>query len=140
MAARVYATLADLTSYAPSGTTLPVEPEATRVLTAASKVLERATLTAVYTTDTLSYPTDAVIRQAFRDAACAQVIWWGITLDEMGASGQWQTVSIGSVSLGRGKGVGAGQELAPAAHTELLVAGVLPGYVAQLQIWEGGGI
>lgn len=146
--ARVYATLADLTGYTPSAYagTLPVEPEASRVLTSASKVIDRACLAAVYQTDTLGYPTDTAVRQAFRDATCAQVLWWGVTLDELGWSGMYQTVSIGSVALGRGGGKSggsggvAGQELAPMADTELRDAGVLPGSLVQVQTWEGGWI
>lgn len=144
--ARVYATLAQLTNYAPAGTTLPVEPEATRILTSASKVIDRAAIAAIYQTDTGGYPTDTAVRQAFQDACCAQVVWWANTLDEIGWSGQFQQVSIGSVSLGRGGGKSGGsggtpgQELAPQAETELRNAGVLPGSLVQIQTWEGGWI
>lgn len=141
--ARVYATLADLIGYAPAGTVLPGEPEATRVLTSASKVIDRACLAAVYQTDTAGYPTDTIIRQAFKDACTAQVVWWAATLDELGLSGQWQQISIGSVTLGRGSsktgGTAAvtGQQLAPQADTELRVSAVLPGSLVQIQTWEG---
>lgn len=144
--ARVYATLADLTGYAPPGTTLPVEPEATRVLTSASKLIDRGAMCGVYQTDTLGYPTDTAVRQAFRDATCAQVCWWALTLDEQGWSGMYQHVSIGSVTLNRGGGKSggsggvAGQQLAPMADTELRDAGVLPGNLSSIQTWEGGWI
>jgi hypothetical protein len=144
--ARVYATLAQLTAYAPAGTTLPVEPEATRILTSASAFLERATMTAVYPTDTLGYPSDTAIRQAFQDAACAQALFWlpGGGGDEQGVSGRYQTVSIGSVTLSKGGQKGGhtsgtqGQELAPMAETVLRTAGVLPGSLVQIRTWEGG--
>jgi hypothetical protein len=145
--ARVYATLADLTAYVPAGTApMPTEPEATRVLTSASKVIDRAAMCGIYQTDTTGYPTDTAVRQAFRDATCAQVEWWIATGDEIGMSGQYQHVSIGSVSLQRGGGrMGGsagtpGQELAPKAETELRDGGVLPGQLVQIQTWEGGWI
>lgn len=137
MAARVYATLAQLINYAAESTTLPTEPEATRILTSASKTIERATKSAIYATDGNGYPTDAAVRQAFADATCAQVEWWLETGDETGSAGQYQNVSIGSVSLARGSGAVPGQQLAPKAATELDGAGVLPGSVVQIQTWEG---
>jgi hypothetical protein len=147
MAARVYATLAQLTSYVPAGTILPAEPEATRVLTSASKVITRATMTGVYQTDAFGYPTDPDVRRAFQDATCAQVHWWTITLDEAGYAGQFQHVYIGSVQLTRGGGRSLGgsggvpgQDLAPMADTELRTAGVLPGSIVGIQTWEGGWI
>lgn len=143
--ALVYATRADLVAYAPADTTVtvPGEPEATRLLTSASKEIRRATLTAIYTTDTDGYPTDTAKRQAFRDATCAQALWWlnnpGM---ETGTSTQYQSVSIGSVSLSRGNTSGAGAggslpRLAPQADTELRDAGVLVGSVVAIQTWEG---
>lgn len=144
--ARVYATLAQLTGYAPAGTVLPVEPEATRILTSASKVIDRGAMAGVYQTDTLGYPTDTAVRQAFQDACCAQVCWWALTLDEQGWAGQFQQLAIGSVTLGRGGGKTGGsggtpgQELAPMADTELRNAGVLPGQLSSIQTWEGGWI
>lgn len=138
MAALVYATRTDLVSYAPSGTTVPDEPEAVRLLTSASKVVLWHTKTAVYTTDSSGYPTDTAIRQAFRDATCAQALWWIENPGaETGTAGQYDSVSILSVTLTRrssaGGSSGAGvQELAPQAYTELANAGVLPGVV---QTW-----
>lgn len=146
MAARVYATLTQLTAYVPVGTVLPVEPEATRVLTSASNLVDRAAMAGVYQTDTLGYPTDTTVRQAFQDACCAQVEWWLATLDELGWSGQFQHIGIGSVQLARGGGKSGGsggtpgQELAPKADTALRVAGVLPGQLSSIQTWEGGWI
>lgn len=137
----VYATLADLTGYVPAGTTVPSDPEATRLLTSASAVIRRATLTAVYEADTSGYPTDTAIRDAFRRATCAQALWWLLTGDEQGLVSLYETVSIGSVNLSRrGSGRGAssgvsGQQLAPQAETELRGT-VLPGSVVQIYSWE----
>lgn len=139
--ALVYATLGDLTGYTAGSTyVVPGEPEATRVLTAASKAIRRATKSAVYDTDTNGYPSDAAVRQAFRDATCAQVVWWKETGDELGTGGAYDSVSIGSVSLSRGRGSGQTEQnprLAPQAATELGNAGLLPGSVVQIQTWEG---
>jgi hypothetical protein len=137
----VYAVLADLAGYAPAGTTLPDAPEATRLLTSASSVIRRATMTAVYEADTSGYPTDTAIRDAFRRATCAQALWWMLTGDEQGLVSLYETVSIGSVNLSRrgsGKSAGtgvSGQQLAPQAVTELRGA-VLPGSVVQIYPWE----
>jgi hypothetical protein len=132
----VYATRDDLIAYVPADVQprVPTEPEATRLLTSASKEILRATKTALYDTDTDGYPTDIVIRQAFRDAACAQAEWW-LTggSDEQGAETQYQTVSIGSMTLARGQANSAQstppERLAPKAATELDNAGISPGVV-----------
>lgn len=133
----VYANRAQLLDYTPEKykPRTPSEPEATRLLTSASKEIRNATKTAVYDTDTDGYPTDTEVRQAFRDACCAQALWW---LDnpglETGSATQYQSVSIGGVTLSRGNtaGAGAGGSLprfAPMAGTELANADVLPGVV-----------
>ena len=101
--ALVYATQADLTAYAPAGVTVPGEPETTRLLTAASKEIRRATTTAIYDVDDDGYPTDTTVREAFRDATCAQAIWRpGNPLPGAETSGEYSSVSIGSVTLSRG--------------------------------------
>jgi hypothetical protein len=136
--ALVYATRTDLTGYVPAGTTVPAEPEATRLLTSASKQILQATMTAFYDTDTDGYPTDTAVRQAFRDATCAQALWWLINPGlETGTAAQYKSVSIGSVSLTRDTGASAGPlpRMAPQADMELRNAGVLPGSVLS---WEGG--
>lgn len=137
----VYATLTDLAAYAPAGTTLPDATEAVRLLTSASAVIRRATLTAVYDADTTGMPTDTTIRDTFRRATCAQALWWLLTGDEQGLVSLYETVSIGSVNLSRrgsghggGSGV-SGQQLAPQAETELRGT-VLPGSVVQIYPWE----
>lgn len=137
--ARVYATLADLTSYAPAGVTVPADPEGTRLLTSASQLVERATMTSVYDTDsTTGYPTNADVIEAFQRATCAQAVWWLETGDELGIAGQYDTVSIGSVSLSRGtRTPPPGQRLAPQAETELRNGLLLVGSVVGIYTWEG---
>lgn len=139
--ALVYATLTDLAAYAPAGTALPDAAEAARLLTSASALIQRATLTAVYEADTSGMPTDATILETFRRATCAQAVWWLLTGDEQGLVSLYETVSIGSVNLsrrgtGRGGSSGvSGQQLAPQAETELRGT-VLPGSVVQIYPWE----
>lgn len=140
----VYATRTQLVDYAPANlkTRVPDEPEATRMLTSASKDIRRATKTAIYETDTDGYPTDTAIRQAFQDATCAQALWWIANPgEEDGTAGQYANVSIGSLSLSRGAGSssasGGGSRLASKAETELRDAGVLAGSIVQTYTWEG---
>jgi hypothetical protein len=137
--ALVYATLADMAGYAPAGTKLPDATEAVRVLTSASKFIRRATKTAIYATDVDGYPTDVKIRQAFRDATCAQALWWKANPgEETGQAGQYANVSIGSLSLSRGSSSGGSSapKLASQAETELRDAGVLAGAIVAAYPWE----
>ena len=134
----VYATQAELSAYAPAGVTVPGEPEATRLLTAASKEIRRATKTAIYDVDEDGYPTDTAIRQAFRDATCAQAIWRpGDPLPGAETGGEYSSVSIGSVTLSRGAksaaAAGSPSWLAEQADTELRDAGILPGHIIPTQ-------
>lgn len=142
--ARVYATAADLIAYgAPPSVTLPTGAEADRKLKRASEKVDRALLSAVYDTDTNGMPTDANITEAFKLATCAQVVYWADTGDELGTGGQWDSVSIGSVSLTRGSksspgsGGASAPSLAPQAWDHLVLAidsrgfSLLPG----VQLW-----
>jgi hypothetical protein len=142
--ALVYATLADMAGYAPAGTKLPDATEAVRVLTSASKFIRRATKTAIYDVDVDGYPTDAKIRQAFRDATCAQALWWKANPgEETGQAGMFSNISIGSLSLSRtnrgssGGSSNPGPQLASQAETELRDAGVLAGSIVASYPWEG---
>ncbi|MFE6500770.1 hypothetical protein [Kitasatospora sp. NPDC057738] len=99
---RVYATVSDyqaITGQAPG-----VDTE--RLLADASEMLDATVLrTAWYQVNSAGMPTDPVVVEAFRRATCRQVAWWGLVGDSTGATGAgWGSVSIGSVSLGRGAG------------------------------------
>ncbi|MFB9687702.1 hypothetical protein [Amycolatopsis plumensis] len=144
----VYATRTQLVDYAPANlkTRVPDEPEATRLLTSASKDIRRATKTAIYATDVDGYPTDTAVRTAFQNATCAQALWWVANPgEEDGTAGQFTNVSIGSLSLSRGSGNGSnrggsgggGPRLATKAETELRDAGVLAGSIVASYLWEG---
>lgn len=138
---QVYATRDQLVDYTPADLKdkIPAEPEATRLLTAASKEVQLATRTAIYTTDTGGYPTDAVIRRAMQDATCAQALWWAINSgEETGTADEWESVKIGSVSLSKKAGsgardsglpIGGSGRLAAQAATELALGGLTPGHV-----------
>ncbi|AQS70844.1 hypothetical protein [Streptomyces pactum] len=76
--------------------------DAVRQLADASKSLDDALLTAVYDTDSAGMPTDPDVQAAFAEAVCAIVDWWDETGDELGADGDWQSVSAGPVSMSRG--------------------------------------
>ena len=142
MAPRVYATLADLSAYAPAelADLLPVEPEATRLLTSASQVIERALKSALYPTDANGMPTLQQNIETMSRATCAQAIFWLATDDELGTQGLYASVTIGNVTLGRGGRGDAttvtGQQLAPQAETELATGQMLPGSLVQIQVWE----
>ena len=95
---RVYATTVQLADW------LEAAPPdgARRKLASASRLVDRALLTAVYDVDENDLPTDARIAAALRDAVCAQVEYWadgGIT--PSGADAVYTEVAIGSARLRR---------------------------------------
>ncbi|WP_189981333.1 hypothetical protein, partial [Streptomyces capoamus] len=93
---RVYATPEQLAIY--TGTSAPEGVD--RLLARASEDVDAALLTAVYDVDDDGDPTDPAVVTALRDAVCAQVEWQLATGDDgTGAAGQWDSVSIGPVSL-----------------------------------------
>lgn len=91
----VYATTTDLTTY-----TNPLPENATRLLEHASRLVRRATLTAVYDVDTTGAPTDADVAEAFKAATCTQVAAWA-------AAGIDPTAGAAGVALvATGKSIG----------------------------------
>lgn len=95
--ARVYASPSDLADW---GVDLD-QAEAARMLRRASALVENHTVTARYATDAEGMPTNERLVEAFRDATCAVVAWWEETGNASGAAGQYNEVSLGSLSLGR---------------------------------------
>lgn len=134
-----YATQADLYGFTPAAfkATVPADPEATRLLTRATELVDIALKTAIYDTDTNGYPTDTTLLGALRDATCAQALWWLQTGDETGVGAQWSSMSIGSLSLSRGSRDtgGVGPQLCPQAAVILQRSGELPGQVIS---WPAG--
>ncbi|MGW0163658.1 hypothetical protein ACWDWT_00485 [Streptomyces sp. NPDC003343] len=97
--ARIYATSEDYQAY--TGQTPPSDAEA--LLAKASRFLESNVFKICwYEVDADGYPSNALVRQAFRDAACAQAEWYDEIGDTTGATGAgWGSVSLGSASLSR---------------------------------------
>lgn len=124
-AGRSYATVGELSGYTgeapPSG--------ASRLLRVASRRVERATRTAIYSTDVDGYPTDPTLREAFREATCAQVAWWGETGDDTGSGAAMLLagMQIGDVKLGGMVGSTDAHPVAPAAQEILDAAGLTTG-------------
>ncbi|MFE0036836.1 hypothetical protein [Streptomyces sp. NPDC059015] len=100
-AGRTYATTTQLANYL--GAAPPLD--SARLLRQASVLLDTDfLLTAIYDVDTAGLPTDSEVAQAFADAVCAQVEFWGEVGEETDISGPVQGVSIGSVQLQFGAG------------------------------------
>jgi hypothetical protein len=98
---RVYATVPEYETF--TGVSPAPSTTAAR-LAKASRMLERLVLRYCwYDTDpNTGMPTHPLVVAAFRDAACAQVEWWGNVGEPSGADAVgWGSVAIGSVNLGR---------------------------------------
>jgi hypothetical protein len=129
---RVYATPEQLAAW----TGQPAPAGACRLLARASEDIDSALLTAVYEVNGHGAPVEAHVAQALAAAVCAQVEHWlatgsdGVTIAE-----QWNSVSIGPVSLSGRSSIPtptmtvAGVELAPRAYRALHRVGLLPGEV-----------
>lgn len=95
---RVYADSETLAAY-PGGETIP-ETSRPTLLRLASRVVDQLLIGHIYDTDAEGYPTDPDHRQALADACCAIAVEahaTGATL--AGATTDWESVGIGSVSL-----------------------------------------
>lgn len=115
-----YATVADLAAcdFLSDGLTLPSTGQQERLLSRASREIDKALLRAFYQVDHDGQPTDAKVVTALRDATCAQACWWLETGDEAGA-----VASVGGHSTGGGPVVsGPVPRLAPDAETVLRMA------------------
>ncbi|MGW6848988.1 hypothetical protein ACWGCK_09530 [Streptomyces virginiae] len=128
MARQPYATPEQLAAW----TGQPAPADAERLLARAGEDVDSALLTAIYPVDEDGDPLDLKIRTALANATCAQVEFQLVGGDDgTGAGGQWDSVSIGPVSLsGRSsRTAAAGVELAPRADRALRRAGLTPGRV-----------
>lgn len=128
MARQPYATPEQLAAW----TGQPAPADAERLLARAGEDVDSALLTAIYPVDEDGDPLDPEIRTALANATCAQVEFQLAGGDDgTGAGGQWDSVSIGPVSLsGRSsRTAAAGVELAPRADRALRRAGLTPGRV-----------
>ncbi|MER7464051.1 hypothetical protein [Streptomyces sp. NPDC097981] len=128
MARQPYATPEQLAAW----TGQPAPADAERLLARAGEDIDSALLTAIYPVDEDGDPLDPEVRAALANATCAQVEHQLASGDDgTGAGGQWDSVSIGPVSLsGRSsRTAAAGVELAPRADRALRRAGLTPGRV-----------
>lgn len=123
----VYATAVDLAAY--TGLPITDQPTDDRQLVNASIHIDSALIGAYYATDSNGNPTDANMIQGLQDATCAQVEYWRATGDELGLAEDYEDISIGSVSLRRGRQStpkARGPILAPKAIQHLRLAGLWP--------------
>jgi hypothetical protein len=101
--ARVFATVEEYEAF--TGSTAPAN--AARLLARASRLVSAATKAAIYDTDPAGYPSDTDVRDAFRDATCAQVEVWAKR--DAAAAGEsddpaaspWTSISAGGLSFSR---------------------------------------
>lgn len=95
---RQYATAAELAAY-PDGDSIPAGIADT-VLIGASRIVDRLLIGYVYDVDSDGLPTDTAVAAVLRDAVCALAVEaQSAGMFDAGASFEWQSASIGSVSL-----------------------------------------
>jgi len=95
----------------------------------AADIIARVTRTARMPIDSVGVPTVALARTAVTRATCAQVTYWGESLDETGAGSLYDSVKMAGVELTRartssGSRHPSGSRLAPAALDILTAAGL----------------
>ncbi|MGW3847186.1 hypothetical protein [Streptomyces fagopyri] len=105
---RVYATTTQLAEILHAAPPL----NAVQLLTDASDALRDALKTAVYDTDDDGMPTNPKVAEAFAEAVCRIVEWWGETGDAVGADMGWDSVSAGPVALSGRSSSGAATPIA----------------------------
>lgn len=112
---RSYATSSDLYA-APWNLDLD-DREGDALLMRASTLVDSLIITAIYATDDDGKPTDPRVKDALRDATCAQASWFSETGDTgSGAAGRFNSMSLGSASLsGGGTGSGTNTDAATSA-------------------------
>lgn len=115
---RVYATAENLNEWDQWETPL-AEPQ--RLLRAASHRVDDALITALYSVDEDGYPLDPTIRQALRDATCAQAaLWHRLGIDpDLGVAGLTRQARVTSKSIGSAS---LGYEVSERSETDLVAA------------------
>ncbi|MFI7014388.1 hypothetical protein [Streptomyces sp. NPDC050164] len=126
---RIYATSAQYQTF--TGQAPPADIDA--LLGKASRMLEASVFRLCwYEADEDGYPSNALVRQAFADAVCAQVAWWDELGDSTGAAvAGWGSVKLGSASMSRpegqtSSGASAAREIAPEVGDVLGSADLTP--------------
>jgi hypothetical protein len=123
----VYATVSQYQDF--TGDTNSPAQSVTATLRAASEVIDRAMIGAVYRTDADSMPTDPGIISIFMRATCAQAQFMIANNDPANVKSQYAYTSQGGMQVSRGKSA-QGQifpPLAPRAAGILQTVGALPG-------------
>lgn len=119
--ARVYATADQLAAY--TGQDNP--DDVTVLLRQASQFLDANVFRVCwYRVGEDGLPSSTEVAEAFSDAVCAQVQWWGKVGDSVGADGVgWVTMTAGSVTLSRAGSLGrSGVDITPAASPARQIA------------------
>ncbi|MFD4992835.1 hypothetical protein ACFWH7_04430 [Cellulosimicrobium cellulans] len=98
----VYATAADLAE--PPWSIQSPPSNVDQLLASASLLVLGATRPAVYDTNPEGYPTDDVVREAFRDATCSQVTTWIALGIDPAAAGADAATSSGRVAASKSFG------------------------------------
>ncbi|MFG3085129.1 head-tail connector protein [Streptomyces parvulus] len=130
---RAYATTTQLAEYL--GAAPPLD--GARLLLEASRLLDRDFLkAAVYDVDDDGLPTDPLVAEAFAEAVCAQVEFWGEVGVETDISGPIQGVAIGSVNIQFGAG---DNRSGPSYYAPKLIRALqtLPAEKFRLVAWSG---
>ncbi|MFE7273039.1 hypothetical protein [Streptomyces sp. NPDC057623] len=127
--ARIYATSADYETF--TGQTSP--SDITVLLADATRMLEANVFRlCLFEADEDGYPSNTLVRDAFRDAVCAQVRWFDDVGDSTGASAVgWGSVRLGSAQLSRSVtsvsgGSSPAREVAPAVWDVLQAPDLTP--------------
>lgn len=94
----IYATAAELITWLGG----PAPANATTLLRSASLLVRGATVASIYGTDTAGLPTDATVRQAFKDATCAQAAMWSAAGIDPAGGGVASSAPVRSKKLGSG--------------------------------------
>ncbi|WP_336651607.1 MULTISPECIES: hypothetical protein [unclassified Leucobacter] len=106
---------------------------AARLLRDASLEVDEMLLTAVYRVDHDDMPVDLKVREALRDATCAQAEYRGDYGDELETMNAGESIKLGPLSFGGAFSSGPNPQqlprFAPKAIRALRVAGLIPGAV-----------
>ena len=100
-------------------------------LVRASDDIRELLIVAEFATDADGKPADADVREAIRDATCAQAAWGVLTGDASGAGAAAGPISLGPLSLGSRSTASTQSEIAagrfsPEAVRRLRTAGLIP--------------
>lgn len=120
-----YATVDDLTDFLKS---IPLPPDADRLLEEASDDVDGVLVGARYATDAYGNPTDPAVATALKKAVVRQVHWLMDRDDETGATSDVQSMSTGQRSITRRSGAGAASatpQLGPRAAQALRTSGLM---------------